>query len=320
MSNKQINEKYIEALEKSCPDMDKLWEKISERESNEPESSDISPFTAAMAECAAPKKHPLRAAACIAALFIAAIGLRGIQTNDSTQLENSSKSDYYENALDERDAGLAAEQEAEENYFENSDAEDGIPEQIESTVTAVSSWNYSTHCEYADSYEVLQFAPTDSPLATGTPYDVDEEYFVEENVLAETDYFLDCRIISAEEIDSAMRYVVEVIHFISDDISETDRTAEIISRSPYALRTGREYLLPISESEGERTVAFGNAPQIEFTADRQIVCHNGWEFARDGASIDYPQVYPDDFFFDRMNITAESSLDDLFEKWRRVTG
>lgn len=312
MSNKQINEKYIEALEKSCPDMDKLWVKISEREPNEPESSDISPFTKAMAECAAPKKHPLRAAACIAALFIAVIGLRGIQTNDTAQMKNFSE--YYENSLDER----ADMQGAEENGLENSGTEDGIPEQIESTVTAVSSWNYSTRCDYADNYEVLQLAPTDSPLATSTPYDVDEEYFVEENVLADTDYFLDCRIISAEEIDSAMRYVVEVIHFISDDISEIDRTAEIVSRSPYALRTGREYLLPISETEGERTVAFGNAPQIEFTADRQIVCHNGWEFAEDGASIDYPQVYPDDFFFDRMNITAESSLDGLFEKWRRV--
>ncbi|MDE7295080.1 MAG: hypothetical protein K2N72_11705 [Oscillospiraceae bacterium] len=317
MSNKKLSEKYIEALEKSCPDMDKLWEKISV---SDPESSDISPFTEAMAECDAPKKHPLRAAACIAALFIAAIGLRGISANDSTQMENSANTDYYENALDERDAGLDADQGAEENNLDNSDAEDGIPEQIESTVTAVSSWNYSTRCDYADSYEVLQLSPTDSPLATNTPYDVDEEYFVEENVLADTDYFLDCRIISAEEIDSAMRYVVEVIHFISDDISEIDRTVPIVSRSPYALRTGREYLLPISETEGERTVAFGNAPQIEFTDDRQIVCHNGWEFAESGASIDYPQVYPDDFFFDRMNITAESSLDDLFEKWRRVTG
>lgn len=303
MSNKTINEKYIEALEKSCPDMDRLWEKISEKE---PESSDISPFTEAMAECAAPKKHPLRAAACIAALFIAAIGLRGISANN------------YKNAILEQDADFVSEQEAEEYGFENSEAEDCIPEQVESTVTAVSSWNYSARCEYADSYGILQLAPTDSPIATGTPYDVDEEYFVEENVLAETDYFLDCRIISAEEIDSAMRYAVEVIHFISDDDDEIDRTAEIVSRSPYALRTGREYLLPISESGGERTVVFGNAPQIEFTADRQIVCHNGWEFAGNGTAINYPQVYPDDFFFDRMNITAESSLDDLFEKWRRI--
>lgn len=309
MSSSKLTEKYIEALDESCPDMDSIWEKISMGES---ESDDLSPFTDAISQCAPRRKHPLRAAAAVAALFIAAVSLKGFSENISEGKSNASEERHF--YQDMQEAAENADYDLSDN--ESVLSEENSSEGAKNTVAAVSSWNYSARCDYADSYGVLSLAPTESELATGLSGS--EEYFVEENVLADTDYFLDCKIISAREEDNAVRYTVEVIHLIGEENTEIDRRTEVISHSPYALRTGREYLLPISGSNGERRVVFDNAPQIEFTADRQIVCHNGWEFSRTGTSIDYPQVYPDDFFFDRMNLTAENALDGLFEKWRKL--
>lgn len=295
---KDIFREYINSMNKGCPDMDKLWQKISDHagDTENADSADISPFEKAMKDCRQPSPiSPIKTAAAAAAVLVIAAAVRGagdheISVNEHTPAENP------DNAA--------------------------MEEQVTNTVVSVASWDYETHCDFAESYNTLDLNSTYDDPFTGLTLPEDEpEYFVEENVLDETDGFIDCRVISSEKVSqTAVRYLVEVVHFVGEEGDTIDRKTSVVSHSPYALRAGREYLLPINRESGEPALAFDNAPQIEITADRQVVCHNGWSSLTENSGlIEYPQVSPDDFFYDRMNVTAESSLDELFDKWRKIS-
>lgn len=305
---KHFEKDYINSVNSSAPDMEKLWEKIS---SSEPEDSDITPFVSAANECSkiSPiRNNTFRAFAAAAAVFIAVIcAVSVISDNDIalTKSENAAPSDNENSFSYDYAADEAAE---EESYF---------------SVTATTGWEYSDRLDTSENltYLSLDLADTESGIYTALSRNTDdEEYFVEDKVLSETDFFLDSKVISEEPVsDGSIKYTVRVIHAVSEDSREFSETEEVYSNSPYALRTGREYLLPISEENGRYTVIFNNAPQIEFTLDRQLVCHNGWKtLTENSVYLEYPQTYPDDFFYDRMNLAAESSLENLFDKWERL--
>lgn len=291
---KDIFREYINSMNKGCPDMDKLWQKISDR-AGDTDNADISPFEKAMKDCRQPLPiSPVKTAAAAAAVLVIAAAVRGgdhdISVNEQTPAE----------------------------AHESTAAE----EAVSNTVASVASWDYETHCDFAESYSTLDLDSTyDDPFTGITLPENEPEYFVEESVLTETDGFIDCRVISSEKVSqTAVRYLVEVVHFVGEEGDTIDRKTSVVSHSPYALRAGREYLLPINRESGEPALAFDNAPQIEITADRQVVCHNGWSSLTENSGlIEYPQVSPDDFFYDRMNVTAESSLDELFDKWRKIS-
>ena len=302
---KNLEKDYINSVDSSAPDMEKLWEKIA---SSQPQDTDITPFVSAANECrkiSPIRNNTVRAFAAAAAVFIAVICAVSVISDNGiavTKSENAAPSDNGESYSYD----YAAEEAAEE-----------------SSVIASKGWEYSDSLDESEhlSYLSLNLADTESGIYTAMSRNTDEEeYFVEDNVLAETDFFLDGKIISEEPAnDGGIKYTVQVIHAVSEDSREFSETEEVYSHSPYALRTGREYLLPISEENGRYTVIFDNAPQIEFTLDRQLVCHNGWKtLTENGVYLEYPQTYPDDFFYDRMNLAAESSLENLFDKWESL--
>ena len=304
--NNYFEKDYINSVDSSAPDMDKLWEKIA---SSEPQDTDITPFVSAANECrkiSPIRNNTFRAFAAAAAVFIAVICAVSVISDNDIALSENGNAAYPDKA---EDYGFAADEAAE---FE------AVPSVISSM-----GWEYSDRLDTSEnlSYISLDLADTESGIYTALSRNIDdEEYFVEDNVLAETDFFLDGRVISEEPSeDGGIKYTILVIHAVSEDSREFSETEEVYSYSPYALRTGREYLLPISEENGRYTVIFDNAPQIEFTLDRQLVCHNGWKtLIGNGVYLEYPQTYPDDFFYDRMNLAAESSLEKLFDKWERL--
>ena len=306
--SKNFEKDYINSVDPSASDMEKLWEKIA---SSELQDTDITPFVSAANECrkiSPIRNNTFRAFAAAAAVFIAVIcAVSVISDNDIalTKSENAAPSDN------------------ENSYSYDYAAEEAAEEESYPSVTASTGWEYSDRLDTSENltYLSLDLADTESGIYTALSRNTDdEEYFVEDNVLSETDFFLDGKIISEEPgNDGSIKYTVQVIHAVSDDSREFSETEEVYSRSPYALRTGREYLLPISEENGRYTVIFDNAPQIEFTLDRQLVCHNGWKtLTENGVYLEYPQTYPDDFFYDRMNLAAESSLENLFDKWESL--
>lgn len=308
--NKDFEKDYINLTDSSAPDMDKLWENIS---SSDPADTDITPFVSAAEECERSRpvrrSNAFRAFAAAAAVFAAAIfAVSALSDNvDIAKSETApSAADGYYDENGCADIAMGECEEAEYNY-----------------VTAQMGWDYSDHLDSSEdmSYLSLNLADTDSSVYTAMSRNTDdEEYFVEDRVLSETEFFLDGEIISAEPAgDGSIKYTVKVIHAVADNNRGFSETEEVYSDSPYALRTGREYLLPISEEKGRYDVIFDNAPQIEFTLDRQLVCHNGWKtLSENGVYLSYPQVYPDDFFYDRMNLAAESSLERLFDRWEQL--
>lgn len=304
--SKNFEKDYISSVNSSAPDMEKLWERIS---SSRPADTDITPFVSAANECkkiSPVRNNTFRAFAAAAAVFIAVICAVSVISDIDIAVQKSENAPASDNA---EKYDYAAEEAAEAESYPS--------------VTASAGWEYSDRLEFSENmnYLSLNLADTESSIYTALSRNTDdEEYFVEEKILSETDFFLDVKVISEEPSeDGSIKYTVQVIHAVSEDSREFFETEEVYSYSPYALRTGREYLLPICEDNGRYTVIFDNAPQIEFTLDRQLVCHNGWKtLTENGVYLEYPQTYPDDFFYDRMNLAAESSLESLFDKWERL--
>ncbi len=303
---KNFEKDYIDEMNSAAPDMDELWKRI---ENSEAEDDDITPFLSAADESSRSKGKAFRTLAAAAAVFAAVFCLRLlIRTDDSVLLdESTSYESNYENYDD------AAEEEPDSDEPESNG---GML-----LVTPENGWDYasSVSSHGVSDYEMLSLANTDTPAYTGIGYDEDNAYFVEEDVLSDTDYFVDGRIISTEIYPDHAVYTMEVIHLISDAGKEISKEFTAVSGSPYALREHREYLLPIKEESGTAYIVFDNAPQIEIADDRTVICHNGWKtLAKGGEHISYPQVYVDDYFYDRMNITAESTLEELFDKWKKL--
>ena len=144
------------------------------------------------------------------------------------------------------------------------------------------------------------------------------DLFSEDNVLDSTDFFLDCTITDFEISTggNTVSYTVSPIHVVSDTDITLEENMVIISETPYLLEPGREYLLPVKTENDAFVIADRSSPQIRITPDRLVVFHNGWsELCEDGTHVEFTQALPDDFFYDRMNITAESSLEKLFDAY-----
>ena len=305
--NNDFEKKYIELSESTMPDMDKLWQRI---ETSRATDDDISAFEAASEQICA-KTHSriniIRGLSSVAAVFAVIFCLSFVvtKTNDISKTEIAAPS--YDNAAASDDM----------DYIE---AEGLEAEELSEMVHSESGWEYSNAVSDNASYNVLNLADTESAVYTALSRNNEEtEYFVEADVLKSTELFIDCRIDNAEQIsDELMCYSAEIIHLISDEDITLPLNVQLFSSSPYALRPGREYLIPVKRENGEMHIVFDNAPQIEITLDREIVCHNGWTtLSESGSFIEYPQVYEDDYFYDRMTLTAECMIDDLIDSWRR---
>lgn len=304
---------YINEINSAAPDMDLLWQKIAASGSAD---EDITPFESAAEETvkARPniKAFVYRSLGSVAAVFVAVfcLSLAFGKGGSASLSDNTENAALVEPALPE--------------YASNDESADDDPYDHSGMVmvSAGMGWDFAAGImnSAADNYDLLTLAYSDSPLYTGISSDNgDEEYFVEETVLAETDYFVDGKIISSEILDDRIVYTMEVIHLVSDAQIFVSDQFTAISRSPYALRENREYLLPIKEENGEAYIVFDNAPQIEIAEDRTVICHNGWRSLTENCTyITYPQIYEDDYFYDRMNITAEISLERLFESWEKL--
>lgn len=302
MNMNEFEKNYIDMTDSTMPDMEKLWERI---ESSQPADEDISAFEAASESVSGSSKKSItviRGISSVAAVFAAVFCLSfAIGKTDEKQMTNYS------------DMAPAAE----ENIAYADEAADSCEETL---ISAVTEWDFSDSVTDSESYSTLDLAASESAVYTALSRNNEEnEYFVEAAVLRETDYFLDCTVAAEEQYsDDTIIYTVDVIRLIGDEGTEVSETVQIYSSSPYALRSGREYLIPISEDNGRMNIVFDDAPQIEITRNRELVCHNGWSsLTKNSSFIEYPQVYEDDYFYDRMTLTAESSVKDLIESWQR---
>ncbi len=161
-----------------------------------------------------------------------------------------------------------------------------------------------------DSYSETIYKPT------GTPHG--ESYFVEDDILAEADRILRGEVIAVyQDDDGSICYEMSVLESYP---AGTESTLTVFSRSPYTMKRGREYLLPLTEtSDGWQTV-FDNVPQTEFTSAGGAVYYNGWSSldTGDSVSLTYPESSGGDHFYDRMMYAEKGDITALVEKWETL--
>ncbi|MGN0696727.1 MAG: hypothetical protein ACI4J5_08200 [Oscillospiraceae bacterium] len=253
------------------------------------------------------KYVPMLSAAAVVILIIVSLNTPSVmyETDDIVQ-------PIFDEAVNEAAEQPASAEEASEEAAEDTAASDEI------FFPAESGWQYaSVSVSSAESYSYYDFSDTAAPYYEDNSSD---DFFVEADVLENTDFFLDCTVGRAEyDPDTeTVTYTVSPIHVICPESISLPYELEITSGRAYVLGEGNEYLLPIAVSfDGRYYIADSSAPQIELTGDGYVLFQNGWKTLADGDEqyLWKDSSSPDDFFYDRMNITAESKLQNLFDKF-----
>ena len=279
MKTSKILKLYKENAEKNSPDMESIWEKIEGKLGPKPEGSVTSKPL--------PKKITFRRSAvwatvCAAALVIFPLSVRII--NNTREMS----------ANDSMTAETAPMTEAVTTTF---------PEYTEAADEAVAEE------ESPPSDGMYPAASVSAAAKSGN------EYFVEEDVLIQTD------VIVNAYIDRVYSKGNSTCYEISAKNAETGDAENITleSDSIYTMKQDGNYILPLKSENGSYSLAFENAPQIEETENGGLVFHNGWiSLDENSAPAEYPQVSVDDFFYDRMRFSINGDISPLIEKWHEV--
>ncbi len=294
MKTSKLIKLYKENAEKNSPDMDHIWERIEGSLGPKPEN--------AVTSKPMPKKMTFRkptvwATVCAAALIILPISVRIINNSqDMTSNESMSMDAAPETqAVTETQALTTAFPE----YTEAADNEFNEEEFNEAVV------------EEAEPSNGMYFAGSVPTEAIS-----ENEYFIEENVLIQTD------VIVNAYIDRVYSKGNSTCYEISAENAETGEPESITleTDSIYTMKQDGNYILPLKSSEnGSYSLAFENAPQIEETENGGLLFHNGWiSLDENSTPTEYPQVSVDDFFYDRMRYSYSGDISPLLEKWHEV--
>lgn len=306
MFMKKFKALYKEHAERSTPDMDALWEKIE---------SGLEPKTEnGVTSKPVQKKINFRqitvwGTVCAAALLIIPISVRIVNNSASNDL--ASAGNAYTQVQDNGFAGngAMAGDDSFDGSFENKDltAEEnsgGAPDTVSGANRRV--------IFYEELFPYSEESPVPSAETSG------DDFFVEENVLIETD------VIVNAYIDKVYSKGDTVCYEITAENAETLEKSNIVleSATPYVLKQERNYLLPLKSENGDYRLVFENAPQIELAESGGMVFHNGWKtldaLEKEPIDVIYPQNGIDDFFYDRMRFTYSSDISPLIEQWRQV--
>ncbi len=294
MKTNKLIKLYKENAEKNSPDMDSIWEKIEGNLEPKPEGTVTSKPL--------PKKITFRraavwAAVCAAALIIFPVSVRIINTSREMSA-NESMTDESPMPGTAPMTQSAAVQDVTEAFSEYAEAADEGIVNEETEEVLPSDGLYTADAESFSSYR-----------SSGN------EYFVEENVLIQTD------VIVNAYVDRVYSKGNSTCYEISAKNAETGETENITleSGSIYTMKQDGNYILPLKNENGSYSLAFENAPQIEETESGGLVFHNGWiSLDENSVPAEYPQVSADDFFYDRMRSSYSNDISPLLEKWHEV--
>lgn len=187
--------------------------------------------------------------------------------------------------------------------------------------TNAEDFNGSTTIE-SIKYEQLSFNDTDTVAYKASYIPTGDEYFVEKNVLMQTDVFADVTVLEADLTSASQAVYTLRVEWMSDKSSYVDLDEDEIiikSSTPYILQENREYLIPLSVRNGEFFIVFENAPQIEITLDGGLVFQNGWNaLAENSSTLEKKSLNVNDFYFDRMKYSPAADIELLFIEWKQA--
>lgn len=314
-NEKKLKKLYIAHCESSAPDMDSIWEKI---ESGLDEKSE-NRVTSKPAMTFGFRRTAAWRAVCTAAVIAVPVVLIGI--NNSKNISNTSDSAVYirneEAAVSEMfDEALPSEEVYEDSAEEGKDSsaapatvqtENGNADYIDTETEFYEEKIYYSDLSFA--YDLRSNRPYELPYAETAG----DEYFVEDKILIETDVIVDAVV---DMVYSSGKGTVCYVLNAEDQDNNDIGSIVVESATPYLMKMNREYILPLKENDGEYSLVFENAPQIECTLDGGAVFHNGWEsLNEDSAYLVYPQNGIDDFFYDRMRFSYTDAMAVIKDKW-----
>lgn len=312
MNIRKIEQLYKSHADNTAPDMDALWERI---ESSLEEKNDEAVTSKPIRRNISFTKKTALAAACVAALIIVPVAVRNMDISNSEMAADSAP--MAEQTMAESPAmdgamGIAPEENIFEEMFDNNaEQNDAVAEEVVEEAPAEEATGAGQQTIY---YEDLQLGHANA-LLTPSGATNGDDFFVEENVLIETDIIVNAYI---DRVYSGGNG--EICYEITADNVETGETESIYltSRTPYVMLENRCYVLPLKADETGYSLVFENAPQIERTLDGGYIFHNGWESLDENAfDVIYPQGGVDDFFYDRMKFSY-GNLDSLISRWHEA--
>ena len=317
MNSGKVKKLYIEHIERSTPDMDALWEKIES--GLEPKRSDgvtSKPVRKRLSFGSA----PLKWAVCVAALLIIPISVRIINNSSVSKNLDAGTSGGQQMALnggsDMKDGGAA--EDAAGVYEPSYDAADQEEIPADESYVYDNETSESTEANRKVIFYEELFSDQAVAIAATKGETSGDDFFVEENVLTQTD------VIVTAYINNVYSKGDSVCYEITAENAETFETENLVieSATPYVMKQDRTYLLPLKAENGDYRLVFENAPQIEFAENGGIIFHNGWRtldaFEDDPVTVIYPQNGIDDFFYDRMMFSYRSDIKPLMDEWFRL--
>jgi len=335
MTRKEIEKRCREEMQQNIPDKDALWQKI---ESQLPEQK-----TMIQPEKPVIKMHTFYRVMAGAACFmfvLAGASLVKLGTN-KTEMMKAPASDsstaiqmgdeaYEDNADDGDDSAdnVADEIAPAENSASASQSADNAKSDTADSVTAeyTEGMKKYSDLEFHDEYNSF---PDNDDINT-TPLSADGQYFNEEDVLKKSQVFVEVLITEHSQLTTGeILYTAKVNDvYGAEKIREKlwkEETLTILTKSPYLLVNGHDYVLPLylNEDSDNWNLSYECAPQIELTKDLQVIYHNGWYTITEGADeyedgaepLLYDSIGVDDFFYDRMYLTGYKALVELYTKF-----
>lgn len=302
MNENKLKELYKQEINAAAPDKDALWRKIESR--LEPKPAPVP------APLPVPAKKPrftpalFKGAAAVAAALVVLVGARVALVTSRTSLAANDAAPTADSS------SIAFEDMEQANSDSAFSPDNGIaPNNEQSAAPAAPSEPLS--------YSDLEFTSYSETVikCLGAPYG--GEYFVEEEILRETDHIVSATVARVFESDDGESLCYELCDIEWQGEDRQAETLVVESRSAYPMRRGRRYLIPLVEGENGFRTAFDGVPQMEYTSDGGLVYYNGWSALADSEStaLLYPQEGEEDFFYDRMRFSYTADIPALISKW-----
>lgn len=249
------------------------------------------------------KKNNILSVLSAAAVIIVIFAVSRVMGNNEKIYESSSASTESNgiNTQSENESPKEAAGVSDELFFPSSDG-----------------WDYSrVSVSAARSYNYSDFDGSVSPAFEDNRSD---DFFVEAEVLENTDFFLDCTVNEISEVsEDGITVSVSPIHVICPEDMTLPAEMTVHTSRAYVMTEGQEYLLPIKMFDGEYFTSDSSSPKI-MLSDGYVLYQNGWKSLSGGGEqyLKKDIASADDFFYDRMFITAEASLQGLFDRFYEI--
>ena len=143
------------------------------------------------------------------------------------------------------------------------------------------------------------------------------DYFVEDDVLAQTECFVDGIVDSVYYSGDDAYYTLTAVDVYG---AENPESITVKSSSEYHLEQGGEYLIPLKIKDGEYVTVYDNAPQIKFSEDGSMIYYNGWKslYSEEDIAVLLDRISENDYFYDRMLSSSDRDISALIEKWNSI--